>query len=388
MKVGILTLHDSINYGALLQAYAMSRVYRSLGHEAVLIDRRRDRRGWKLKWELSALSPWRRLPWFLNATGIWHETLRRHRTLEFLRRRIGLTPYHFAAWRDAPTDLGVDLVSVGSDQVWNATIHDPLDYLPGRIPPDVPAISYAASIGMREIPAALREPFREGVSRFRAVMVRERNAVDVLGELGVAATHVVDPVVLAGREIWDDLIGGRAGDSGRIVVYLLGVYLPPVIETLVELAEAEGLEIDFFVGRMVVEPLTGHGHPRILKNLRLWRRFRRSPRLHLHLADGPEAFVRAIASARAVVTSSYHALLFSVLYGRNVRFVTPDAATPQAGMMVRIRDYADRIVRGPLLQPDLATAFASLARGEETAVDEAELARRRAESLACLKGAL
>lgn len=388
MKIGILTLHDSINYGALLQAYAMSCVYRSLGHEAVLIDRRRDRFGAPLKSDLSGLSPVRRLAWFLNATGIWHETVRRRRTLGFLREKVGLTSCHFADWRDAPDDLGVDLVSVGSDQVWNATIHDPLDYLPGRIPDSLPVVSYAASVGMPRIPDGLAEGFRAAVRRFKAVSVREATAVGLLAEMGVAAQQVVDPVVLAGRTAWDGLLGDEVKPSGRIVFYMLGGDSAPYAEEVGRLADRFGVEVDFFVGRMLLEPLTRRGHPRLLKNLRLWCRYRRSPRVHLHLADGPESFVRAIAGADAVITGSYHALLFSALFERNVRFVEPEASTPQAGMMVRIRDYADSVIRGPLLQPSVEAAFASVAAGERTGVDLDELARRRRVSLDWLKGAL
>jgi len=387
MRIGILTLHDSINYGALLQAYAMSRVYRSMGHEVRLIDRRRDRRGWALKWELSALSPWGRLAWFLNATGIWAEWCRRRRSLEFLRQQVGMSDYHFSRWADAPSDLGVDLISIGSDQVWNSGIHDPLDYLPGRIPVSVPTISYAASVGMKDLPEDLKDSFREGVKRLRAVSVRERNAVDILSEFGVEPTVVIDPVVLAGRAAWDELIQDRPQPGGRIVVYLLGVHLQPILDELADYVRSTGSEIDVFVGRLVVEPLTRRGHPRLFKNLKFWRRYRRVRGLHVRLSDGPEEFVAAIASARAVITSSYHALLFSVLYGRNVRFIVPDAATPQAGMMVRVNDYAGEIIRGPLLQPDVETALESLAE-EPTTVDTARLEDLRKRSREWLEAAL
>ena len=39
MKIGILTFHSQINYGALLQVYAMQRVYEALGHDVVVLDR-------------------------------------------------------------------------------------------------------------------------------------------------------------------------------------------------------------------------------------------------------------------------------------------------------------------------------------------------------------
>ena len=389
MRIGILTLHDSINYGALLQAYALSEVYRSLGHSPVLIDRRRDVAGRALKWELSSEPFARRLVWFLGVTGVWHEWLRRRRTLRFLRERIGLTPYCFSDWRNAPADLGVDLISVGSDQVWNATIHDPLDYLPGRIPGGVPVISYAASLGMPCIPAALAGTFRTAVCGMKAVSVRESSSVLLLAEMGVVARHVVDPVILAGRKVWERLLVGPVVPSRRIFVYLIGaVDAVAEAERLNRMADERDVEIDFFAGRMLVSPWSRRGRLRLLKNLRRWHRCRRSRRFHLHLADGPEEFVRGIAAADAVITNSYHALLFAVLFGRNVRYVIPEETTPQAGMMVRIRDYAGDIVRGPLLQPSAEAAFASVSAGEKTSVDTDELERRRQESLEWIKGVL
>ena len=386
MKIGILTLHDSTNCGAVLQAYAMSRVYASLGHDAVLIDRRRNPLGWPLKSILSDFTPTRRAAWFLNASGMWLENVRRRKTLRFLRERIGLTGYHFHEWPDAPRDLGVDLVSVGSDQVWNAGINDPLDYMPGRIPGGVPCIAYAASVGAGDFPEGIRGPVREALAGFRAVSVREKTSVDALARLGVDAAHVVDPVVLAGRGVWDGLLGEPA-PSGRVFVYMLGTDQFKCVAALGRRGAGGGAEFDFFTGQMILPPLSSRSHPRLFKNLRLWRKCR-SPRVRMNLTAGPEDFARAIASSDAVVTNSYHALLFAVIYGKNVRYVLPDASTPQHGMMVRIRDYAESIVQGPLLQSGLDAALDSVASGERVSVDAETLERRRAESLGWLKEAL
>lgn len=40
MKIGILTPHYAYNYGAVLQAFALLHTLRSLGHEALIINRR------------------------------------------------------------------------------------------------------------------------------------------------------------------------------------------------------------------------------------------------------------------------------------------------------------------------------------------------------------
>lgn len=42
MKIGILTFHCAINYGAVLQAYGLQEYLKSLGHEVYIIDYRPD----------------------------------------------------------------------------------------------------------------------------------------------------------------------------------------------------------------------------------------------------------------------------------------------------------------------------------------------------------
>ena len=38
MRIGIVTFHGADNYGSVLQAYALSRYLRTLGHEVDIID--------------------------------------------------------------------------------------------------------------------------------------------------------------------------------------------------------------------------------------------------------------------------------------------------------------------------------------------------------------
>lgn len=43
MKIGILTFHRAINYGAVLQCYALSEVLKKMGHDVFVIDYRQPR---------------------------------------------------------------------------------------------------------------------------------------------------------------------------------------------------------------------------------------------------------------------------------------------------------------------------------------------------------
>ena len=49
MKIGIMTFHWAVNYGAVLQAYALQTYLRNLGHEAYMIDYKPGNRDHNLK---------------------------------------------------------------------------------------------------------------------------------------------------------------------------------------------------------------------------------------------------------------------------------------------------------------------------------------------------
>ena len=56
MKIGILTHHYANNYGALLQAYALSTVLRNIGHQPTIINRIHNKPTEKIqqpKWKMA-----------------------------------------------------------------------------------------------------------------------------------------------------------------------------------------------------------------------------------------------------------------------------------------------------------------------------------------------
>lgn len=44
MKIGILTLHSQLNYGGVLQCWALQIALERMGHEVVVLDRWLDRK--------------------------------------------------------------------------------------------------------------------------------------------------------------------------------------------------------------------------------------------------------------------------------------------------------------------------------------------------------
>ncbi len=387
MRIGILTYHDEVNYGSLLQTYAMQTALEDLGYDALVIDRWFEPRQNRIYGILHVRSLRARLNWLKRAiwgTGTWALFLRQWRSRQFIRRHLKLTPYHFHDCQDAPKDLGLDLITVGSDQVWHPNAQ-PQVYLLNELK-QVPGIAYAASFGANAIPDEKRELYREGFKNFKAIGIREREGVEMARGLGASnAAHVVDPTILVDPRRWKEFAGDvRQTDKKRIACYFLGEDCLELAEKLGRWGRRNDIVVDLFTQGFAV-PFRRLS-PRFGKWLKYWKyRFCRS--LNFRHAAGPLEFVRTIASADCVFTNSFHALMFSIVFKRNVRIVKPSAPI-RKGMSARMEEFSGTIVHGPLIMETLEDAFASYERGERVSYDEAALNLRRAESEAWLKNAI
>ena len=313
---------------------------------------------------------------------------RQWRTIRFVRGRLRLSPFHFYRWQEvAGRALGVDCVVVGSDQVWHCgDWGDPAPYLLEGAPHDLPAIAYAASFGMREIPEAWREAFRAGFRRFAAIGVREAEGIGLAVRLGGTATHVLDPTQLVPAEVWRERLGLRPkrGRRPRLFCYFLSENVPAAWPHLEAFARRTGFGVEIFgadtnfVRRLPPKALFRHLADLPRRTL--------SP-VHVRLSSGPREFLQALANSDAVVSDSFHALMFASLFGKDVRILRPRNAGRQA-MFARIEEFARLYTQGPVVADDLPAALTSLAAGETVAYDVPTLEAARRRSLDWLRKAL
>ncbi len=387
MRIGILTYHDEVNYGSLLQAYAMQTVLTDMGHDAVVVDRwfepKQDRIYGILR--VRSLRAW--LNWLKRAiwgTGTCALLLRQWRSRKFIRRYLKLTPYHFHDCKDAPKDLGLDLITVGSDQVWHPNAQ-PHVYLLNELK-QVPGIAYAASFGANAIPDEKRELYREGFKNFKAIGIREKEGVEMARGLGASnAAHVVDPTILVDPRRWKEFADDvRQKGKKRIACYFLGEDSLSLMEKLGKWAKTNHVTIDLFTQGFSIPfcRFRPCGNPW----LRYWKCRLFLP-IRFRYAAGPIEFVRRVATADCVFTNSFHALMFSIIFNRNVRIVKPTAPIRKK-MAARMQEFSGTVINGPLIVETLEDAFTSYEQGERVTYDEAALNRRRAESVAWLRNAI
>ena len=368
MKIGILTFHSQLNYGGVLQCWALKKALEDMGYEVVVIDRWIDPKNASLNGPLGMFSA---KTWFgiiiksLFGCGQWRKVLRHWRTRRFVRN-LGLTAYHFYDWKDAPQDLGVDLVVVGSDQVWhggNWAYPTPDPYLlngtEGRIPR---AIAYAASFGMKAL--STDGDFVAGFRNFEAISVREKEGVDLVRQTGYKGevVHVVDPTLLIEPESWMKLVPAKRASGKRVLTcYFLSQDLNRAIPELESWAKRTGWYVNVLCDSFV-RPLPRSVRQLIERLVDMLKGLKPS-RVRISTGYGPREFVQAFAKAEATITDSFHAVMFSAIYKCNCRFLKPTLESRKA-MFARIEEFSQKTIDGPFLVEDLRGALDSISQGD------------------------
>ncbi len=388
MKIGILTFHSQINYGGVLQCWALQTALEEMGHEVVVIDRwldadRKPLVGTYNKWNLKH---WIKFV-IRSVLGLGDYGLyRRHKKTErFLNKYLKLTPYHFLQWKDAPAALGVDFIVVGSDQVWHCgDWGDPTVYLLEGVKKCnlLPAISYAASFGLREIPKDFIPLYKRGLNRFKAISCREREGVEICKGLGYEATHVVDPTLLVETATWRKKFGVDAWKQNakrRLVCYFMSVDLNKAMPYLINFARQMNCEVDILVNNGAILPIP-NSLGKAIKNIP-------PSRINILRSSGPRDFVKAFSRATWTLTDSFHAVMFSSIFECNARFIRPSNIM-RSVMFARIEEFASSCVNGGFFVDDVEGALHSFGKGDKISYNQKKISQLRLNSFAWLKQAL
>lgn len=395
MKLLLLTLCPQMNYGGVLQAYATQEKLRQLGHEVLLFDGlawappdsyylcRRP-----VPWRWKALSLLRR-GFHTGKELLWK---RGKRTADFLKNHFSLSPVNFGNWKNFPFgELGLDALVVGSDQVWNCWRGTTGAFRTFLLEdgPALPALAYASSIGMKEIPDAVKHFYREGWGRFSAISVREEEGANLVRSLGFSATHVVDPTLLLSPEEWKHSLSLPEEKKEQLFCYFMEDKIHEVLPLLEEYARKTGKDVHLFFNNENLQ----HSHlPTSLAKCLHWMRYQKdtllkSPKIHFHVDAGPGEFLQCLAESSQVVSDSFHALMFSYLFRANVRILKPANAFRQ-GMFARIQEFSQLVSQGTLLADNLGAALDSLHQDPPLLFQREKIQTRIQDSLAWLKTAL
>lgn len=327
MKISIITLHRAQNYGSVLQTFALQHKLEELGHNAEILDYHPERytnKGWLKR--LKDKSPKFKNPLILLAAKalIYPSYLRKGKVFNaYVNKYLHLNPTKFATNEEAKNLLfDSNAYCTGSDQVWNSHWNECvekalyLDFVPkGKL-----IFSYAASVGLSELPKDEIEVTRQLLEKYEYLSVREDTGVEILKSLGRQdAVQSLDPTLLLTKEDWNKYTSDKYSDKQYILTYNL--HHDPEIDNY-----ANALSKKYGVP---VWNISYNWHDVVRKG-------------HLCWCPSVEDFLGLIKHAKFVVADSFHATVFSIIFEKSFVTITPEIASSRISSILNLLGIGDR----------------------------------------------
>jgi len=294
-RVGIITFHRAINYGALLQTYALQTSVEKLGCECEVIDYHNERieRQYKKFTLMNAKGVKDVAKIFLYATT---QNRKYDKFRSFASRYLHLSPVCRNYDELIRISSRYDILISGSDQVWNYRLSDyDKAYFLKFEKNNKKKNAYAASFGISEIPEEKIEDYRKLLKDYNQITVREKRGAELIKNLtGRDVGVALDPTLLLRKEEWDRIAEEKQKKSDYILIYSFG--LTKTMNSFVDmLSKRTGCRVIFFP---VTYSIRDRIKARYVKNA------------------SPEDYLGFFKNARYVVTNSFHGTVFSITYNK------------------------------------------------------------------------
>lgn len=297
MKVGLITIHNTVSYGASLQTYATCRVLTDMGHQVSIIDY--SLQAQNIDMLHKAADKFRKTVYdFL--TGF--KRIKKER--RFGKFRAAYFPpmtrrYDSKAELDADAP-DFDVYICGSDQIWNPnhTMYDSAYFLSFAEKKGKTIMSYASSIGEDSLGQKGKAFLVDNLNRFDYISVREDSAKRLLEEeLGCHSIEQnADPTLLLTRDEWLSVAEQNYKLPQKYILFFPMAVNPVGEKIATELKHKIGLPVVALSGAS-----------------------KKIPFVDIQIADAGQAdFISLIANADTVVTNSFHGAAFSLNFKKQL----------------------------------------------------------------------
>lgn len=300
MRIGIITFHRAENFGSALQAFALREYILRLGHDCSVIDFvfPRDQKQYKLfRTHVYLKRPWS----FLGDLVYLRRNIERKSKFSQFRKKYLNMTNTYTYMKDDLSELNekFDAFICGSDQIWNLDCIGGVvpEYFLGFVIDNKLRISYAPS--MPEKPSENNyKSLKECLDKFDYISVRESATKQFFENelrINTPIEHVLDPTLLLNADDYIKKFNISKHGKGYIFVYVLGN--TKIKQEIVKEANRKSRETGLPIKYVMVRRMKGINSRNYL------------------LGIGPAEFLDYIFNATFVITDSFHATVFAILFG-------------------------------------------------------------------------
>ncbi len=303
MKLGIITFHRAINYGAILQTYALNKVTQNIGFDSEVINYRYN----KVDKEYILFSK-KTLKKIMS--DIYYYPIKKTKIKKFEKFMNNYIKISKKIYKDE-SDLKqsekiYDVYLTGSDQVFNYRITGKDEnYFLKFVEDSSKKNSYAASFGMDTIPNEYANEIKENLSKFNNISVREKKGIEIVNKLIKRQARIdVDPTFLLSKADWSK-IALKPKENKYILLFVMQKN-ESIYKFTEELSVKTGLPVIYITDSY--KKMLKAKHKKIVS---------------------PEEWLGYFENAEYIVTNSFHGLAFSI--NLNKKFFVEFQKEPATG---------------------------------------------------------
>ncbi len=307
-KIGIITLYDDINIGNKLQNYAVQQYFKNYNLDVSTIPH------WEMAHKPLTMGNIKIL--IMTLVGFPKDKARKFR-LDIKRKRL------FKEFSDKylrldkcvkieklPKNLceEYDYFVTGSDQVWHNWTNsaNEISYFFLRFAKEYQRLTIAPSFGKEKIEEQFYECYKHGIQGIPVLTCREKQGAKMVYDLtGKKATVILDPTMLIDTEQWISIEKKPElfEETKYILIYMLGNVSKDI--------------------QVFIDNISKNNNLKIINIYDV-----NEPSLYL---TTPDEFIYYIRHAELVITDSFHASVFSILFKSN--FIVVNRDTQSMGNM-------------------------------------------------------
>lgn len=328
-KIGILTFHSVLNYGGMLQAYALNKYLNQKGFEAYTIDYESP----------DVMNMYKLINTDIRRLGIKQCTKGNVRKIlnlkknykrkksfnEFKNKYIRITKKIKNKEELVKELANYDYIITGSDQVWNKQLtgmDEDIYLLDLPLNKKVQKVSYAASIGNDQISNEELQKIDQILNDYKLISVRERTLGEKLESISnKEITTVLDPTLLLDKKHWLEVMSKNKRDEKYICVYMLQKN-ERILNIVNAFSKLLNLKVVQFDPKKIYE--------NEMKSL---------------YTSGPDEFLSTIYNADFVITNSFHGMVFSILLEKQFVAIPHTTRSSRQYNLLEILDLNNRMIK-------------------------------------------
>ena len=302
-----VTYDHTINYGSCFQAYALQEAITGMKLSS----------GEMCSYQLIPVETFREARRKHSVLGVlWSPLMALYRTrfATFEKKYMRFAEVQGSDEALPSLNEKADVFVCGSDVIWNPSLNHNNRMVFYLTFATKYKFSYAASFGKAEIDEKTISLIRETLSKLDEISVREKTGAELIKRsFDITAQVVVDPVLLLTRSEWETILPKAKKRKGYIFVYI--TYLSDKVkETVAKLKKATGLKV----------VCAAWGPKQAMSQ-------------GVFLCQTPQKWLQLLHDAEYVVTNSFHATVFAVLFRKKLFTVTKHEKNK--GASIRMNDF-------------------------------------------------